>query len=177
MKLKTIIAAVLFLAIALHFFNFNSDATTKTGYKWNDISYASGPPVMSIDMLRLDSSTSNMSEYDNGYFAQFHAKTITMGYLYKAPVTDSARVIIYAKISSLIYYPVDTQIIIGAASYTYVPKSVNLSLSGYGKDYAVWYETYSDSTRTNRANDSLYLTFTPSEVNYVPTDWNTFYQR
>lgn len=181
MKLKKISGTlILFLIIAIGIiavaYLTDTSGAVKKGFKWNDVTYGSGIPVLSTNMINLDSAQGNQTDWDDKYFTQFHGKTITMGYLYKAPLADTGRIVLLGKTTNNIYYPCDTQKVVGAASYSYTAKSVNLSLLGYAKEYAILYESVADSG-ANRKNDTLFLSFTPSEVNYVPHGWFDFYNR
>jgi len=181
---KTIskIFVMVLIAVTL-LYVYQSVEAAVTGYKWNTVKYAGGRPIMSIAFINLDSAVSSQSDYDAGYFATFDNQTISMGYLYKAPAGDTDRIIVVTKVydnilgTSDLTYNVDTQIVIGAASYVYVPSSVTLSLSGHGAEYSVFIENVSQTT-ANRKNDTLALTFFPNQLNTVPSQgYQEFFKR
>jgi hypothetical protein len=171
---KTLTAVIMVMIIAVITFIVSTSTARNSGTGWNGVEYYNGLPTVSINMINLDSATNTTTGYDK-VISQFHAKSITMASIYKAPAGDSGRIVILGRTGDFVY-PVDTQFVYGAASYTYVTTPVTLSLSGYGGQYAIRYENTSQVT-ANGADDTLLLQFTPSEVNYVPNNYQNFYSR
>lgn len=174
-RFKAFLMCTLIAAVLITFFETEA---ANTNYKWNPVEYSSGRPVMSILMNSLDSAANSQSAYENGIISQFDAQTMTMAATYKAPANDTALIIWTTKSTTKQtgvkgwtdqVYNVDTQKVIGHASYVYTTQLFNFKFSSVGNIYSVVVQNqHAASGTANRLNDTLEITLVPQQLNGVP---------